>query len=291
MNKYSILVIQGGIGKHIQATAVARAIKNNHPDRKLIVVAAWPVVFLNLDFVWRTYNMNNLQYFYDDFIKNEDCLVFSNEVYNYGPYIQGAHIIKSWVEMFNLEYNGEQPEFKFNIPQKYNSNGWIREKPIAVIHTNGGAKDAPSNYSWARDIPVELGYKIAQDLIDEGYHVIQFCNKREQMLNNVNECFYEEIDLVYFMSVLIHSKKNILIDSVLQHTALCLGKKSCVIWGTTSPERLGYEFHENVKLDIPDVDVIDGLFESYDFGGRDHQCPWIDQVNLDYSLITKYIKE
>jgi len=36
--KYAIFHIDGGIGKHIAATAVARCIKNNHPDRELIVV-------------------------------------------------------------------------------------------------------------------------------------------------------------------------------------------------------------------------------------------------------------
>jgi hypothetical protein len=30
--KYSIFQIQGGLGKHIAATAVGQAIKNNHPD-------------------------------------------------------------------------------------------------------------------------------------------------------------------------------------------------------------------------------------------------------------------
>ena len=35
--KYSIFTIQGGLGKHIAATAVAQAIKNNHNDRELIV--------------------------------------------------------------------------------------------------------------------------------------------------------------------------------------------------------------------------------------------------------------
>lgn len=40
--KYSIFHVQGGIGKHVAATAVARAIKNNYPERQLIVVSAYP---------------------------------------------------------------------------------------------------------------------------------------------------------------------------------------------------------------------------------------------------------
>jgi hypothetical protein len=49
--KYAVFHVDGGIGKHIAATAVAKCIKNNHPDRELIVVCAWPSPFINLDFV------------------------------------------------------------------------------------------------------------------------------------------------------------------------------------------------------------------------------------------------
>ena len=38
--KYCVFVTQGGMGKQIASTAVAEAIKKNHPDRKLIVVSS-----------------------------------------------------------------------------------------------------------------------------------------------------------------------------------------------------------------------------------------------------------
>ena len=46
--KYSIFHVQGGFGKHIAATAVAKCIKNNHPGRQLIVVSVWSEIFQNL---------------------------------------------------------------------------------------------------------------------------------------------------------------------------------------------------------------------------------------------------
>ena len=55
--KYSIFHVEGGLGKHVLSTAVARCIKNNHPDRELIIVCAYPEVFLNLDFVDRVYRI------------------------------------------------------------------------------------------------------------------------------------------------------------------------------------------------------------------------------------------
>ena len=67
MKKYAIFNIQGGIGKHIAATAVAKCIKNNFPDRELIVVCAWPSPFINLDFVDRVYKEGMTPYFYQDY--------------------------------------------------------------------------------------------------------------------------------------------------------------------------------------------------------------------------------
>ena len=47
MDKHIIFHIEGGIGKNIMATAVAKAIKKAHPDRKLIIVSPWAAVWVN----------------------------------------------------------------------------------------------------------------------------------------------------------------------------------------------------------------------------------------------------
>jgi len=73
-SKYSIFHVQGGIGKHIAATAVARAIKNNYPDRKLIIVCVWTDIFINLTFVDRVYPLGGTQYFYQNYIQGKDSL-------------------------------------------------------------------------------------------------------------------------------------------------------------------------------------------------------------------------
>ena len=73
--KYSIFHLQGGIGKHIAATAIAQAIKANHPDRKLIVVCAYPDIFINLPYVHRVYTIGNTQYFYQEYVQGKDSIL------------------------------------------------------------------------------------------------------------------------------------------------------------------------------------------------------------------------
>ena len=73
---YSIFHVQGGFGKHIAATAVAKCIKNNYPGRQLVVVCAWPEIFQNLPFVDRVYQLGNTSYFYQTYVENQDSLIF-----------------------------------------------------------------------------------------------------------------------------------------------------------------------------------------------------------------------
>ena len=56
-DKYSIFHVQGGLGKHVASTAVAKAIKNNYPDRKLIVVCHYTEIYINLNWVDRVYQL------------------------------------------------------------------------------------------------------------------------------------------------------------------------------------------------------------------------------------------
>ena len=85
--KYSIFHIEGGLGKHVLSTAVARVIKKNYPERELIVVCAYPEIFINLNFVSRVYRHGNTPYFYQDYIKDTDFLMFKHE-----PYFTTEHI-------------------------------------------------------------------------------------------------------------------------------------------------------------------------------------------------------
>ena len=82
------MIINGGHGKNIMATAVIEAIKKKYPERKIIVVTAWDGPFYGNKHVYRFYLFNNINnYFYDDYIKNKDTLVFQHDPYHETDYI------------------------------------------------------------------------------------------------------------------------------------------------------------------------------------------------------------
>lgn len=285
--KYSIFHLQGGIGKHIAATAVAQVIKNNHPDRKLIVVCAYPDIFNNLDFVDRVYQLGATSYFYQNYIQDKDSIIFHHEPYYTTDHIhKKLPLIKNWCKLYGLEYNGEQPVMKFNkIQYDLSKKFWVKgTKPIMVIHTNGGlmATDAKP-YAWTRDMPEST----AQELVDhykKDYTIYQITKQNSPKLKGANHIFatqQQSLSLMEFFSVLLHSDKRILIDSSVQHAAAALKKPSTVLWNGTSPVVFGYDMHTNITTKIPyNFKLPKSYLFDFDFNGNEVEYPFTDDQEL-----------
>jgi hypothetical protein len=287
MSKYSLFHIEGGLGKHIAATAVAKCIKNNHPDRELIVVCGYPEIFLNLPEVDRVYRIGMTPYFYQDYINGRDTLIFKHE-----PYFTTDHVhkrlslIENWCKLFGLNFSGESPELVFNIRQRqFGSRKWKRDRPTLVLQTNGGPmKDQPYPYSWTRDMPNPIAQSVVNSFAKD-YHIIQVCRSQEQALLGV-EVMHEQVSNMELLSLLLFSQKRVLIDSCLQHAAAALRLPSTVLWVGTSAETFGYAMHNNIQAKLPEkVKLPDSYLFDYSFHGTIHECPLFDLNIFDESEV------
>lgn len=285
--KYSLFHIEGGLGKHVCATAVAKCIKNNHPDRELIVVCAYPEIFLNIPFVDRVYRIGITPYFYEDYVEGKDILIFKHE-----PYFTDEHIhktlplIESWSKLFNLNYQGETPELVFNVRQKQiGYNKWKRDRPIMVIQTNGGPlNEQPYPYSWTRDIPYEVADQLVKTF-ENDYHIIQICRDKSNGIPGT-EVITEQMSNMELFWLLAMSDKRILIDSCLQHASMAMGLPSTVLWVGTSPKTFGYNIHKNIIANIPKtVKSPDSYLFDFNFNGLTHECPLLDFNIFDINEI------
>jgi len=284
--KYSIFHIQGGLGKHVAATAVAQAIKKNHPDRQLIVVCAYPDVFLNLDFVDRVYMIGGTQYFYQEYVHEKDSIIFHNEPYYTTNHVhKKKRLIENWCDMYGFKYDGELPKVKFNTLQfNLSKNFWTKKKPIMVIHTNGGLMSLDAKpYAWTRDMP----FDIAQELVDhykKDYHIYQVTKMNSKKIEGADHIFATDkqaLSTPEFFSLMLHTKKRILIDSSLQHVAAALNLKSTVLWNGTSPKVFGYDIHDNICTDVPyDFKLPGSYLFDFDFNGNELEYPFAEDVKL-----------
>jgi hypothetical protein len=268
-----IFQINGGIGKSIASTGVIRAIKDKYPDHELIVITAYPDVFLNNPFVDRCFGPMNYPYFYEKFILPGNVITMLHDPYLETEHILGKeHLIQTWARMNGLDtwYAPElyitQREVDF-YGQKFSS-----DKPIFLMQTNGGAVGQESQYSWARDIPKKTAESVIEEFRDT--HNIVHVRREDQMSLEGTIPVHDGVrGLVVLASI---SEKRLLIDSFLQHVCAAIQLSSTVCWVVNKPEVFGYPLHTNILANpfTNPYDYKHSFFHAFDILGKPEEFPY-----------------
>lgn len=285
-----IFQVSGGIGKCIASTAVCASIKRKHPESKLIVVSGYPEVYLNNPNVDRSFAFGQQQYFYTEYIQNQDILVLAHDPYVEANHImRKEHLIETWCAMYDLPVTKITGELFLNRREidfytaKYNS-----DKPIFLLQSNGGAPNE-LKYSWARDMPSNVVKEVIAQFKDE-YNIVHI--KREDQFGY--EGAMPVSDTFRGLLVLISlSKKRFFIDSFAQHAAAALDKNSTVLWICNDPKVFGYEVHTNIISNPETIvpELRNAYFSKYNIGGELHEFPYNDEKEIfDVKKIIESLK-
>jgi len=299
-----ILIIHGGIGKNIAATAMLPLVKNAHPDCKIIVITGYPDIFLYNPHVFRVYNFANPLNVYDDY---HDCsLVIAGEPYlDFGYLKKKRHLIDAFASMWNLHKScvtSKVPHIFLLKKELESANSFLESisdkgKPVVMFQWAGGflapsqecqcdEKDVRKRFdigrqrAYRRGLSIELAQKIA-DRLSEKYTVLCVQTPDYPKLEGTK---ITNIPLRGTFAVLSKVKSFIAIDSFLQHASAALNKRGLVLWGGTSPNLLGYAHNLNYWL----TDQCGNSFchrpNSYLFdsqSGYSWNCPY-DEACLDF---------
>lgn len=278
MTEYTIFHIEGGVGKHIAASAVLECYKKAHPHTKIVVVCAWPEVYLTNPHIYRVYRIGHTPYFYQDFVYNKSVTIHAQEPYKTTTHItKQKHLIESWCDLVKVPYSGETPRLYYNYREMELGMKLIpkSEKPILLFQPFGGpGKDhqgAP--YSWMRDIHPDIAQEIVNRLKDR-YNIIHLCLDYHPQLNNCHRLDQIMQKKIMF-NLLAVSSARILVDSCVQHAAAAMNLPSTVVWVGTHPQVFGYSLHNNIgsKTAFPEG-TVDSYLYDYNFTGNTHECPY-----------------
>jgi len=284
----TVFQIEGGVGKHIAATAVIKAYKKAHPKRKIVVVCAFPEIFLRNKDVTRHYRIGMVPYFYEDYIYKKDVEVFAQDPYRQTAHItKKSHLIQTWCDMVGVPYNNEPTEISFNFREKEVGAAIIdgaipkNGKPLLIFQPFGGpGKDhQPHPYAWTRDLHPGQAQAVV-DKLKEKYNILHICYEFHPTLNDCIR-YDHMISKKELFSVLNWSEKRLFIDSSLQHAAAAMGLTSTVLWIGTQPELFGYPMHNNLKpvKQFP-RGLVDSYLYDYGFNGTVHECPYKDVTDI-----------
>ena len=280
MDNYVIYHIDGGCGKNIAGTAVIKSIKESYPDHKLIVVTAYPEVFLHNPNVYRVYKFGFLPYFFDDYINNKNSIILRAEPYFSGDLLyKKKSLIEIWCDVFNIPCVSKKPEIYLTKRELLLVENKIQKKgPILLIQSNGGAEKQENKYSWSRDLPPMFAQELVNELKGKFDKIIHVRRENQPELKNT---FYLSDNFRNLFCAVFLSDKIIAIDSFLQHAAAAFNKKATVGWISNSPVVFGYDIHDNIVANGPESfrHRIDSYLEKDDWtGGRPHECPY-DNIN------------
>lgn len=290
-DNFIIFSISGGAGKNILATAVVKAMKKQYPDMNIVVLTAWKDVWLYNPNVYRSYTFQNSPYFYENYIKNKNNIkIFSIDPYQTESYIlKNDHLINIWCKLLDIQYNGEMPELFFNKREvEFVQNNVVRNEPIFLIQTNGGA-DVNNKYSWMRDLPIGVAQEVVENF--RGEVRLMHIRRDDQLPMKDVEQFKGSLREMFIL--IRESKYRLFIDSVAQHASMAVGKKATITWVGNNPQVLGYSLHDNIVTDaVEDLHALDfSLLEPYDIAGQIPQCPFAEGAKLfEVEEIIKSVK-
>lgn len=289
-DEYIVFHSEGGHGKQIIATTVIRAIKKKYPNKKIIWTTSWDgPAFYNPN-LFRFYTLNQVQYFFTDFIK-ENTKILKQEVYFTEDHImQRKHVSQSWCDMFDIPYDGYKPDLYLNPREIEIAKDKIKpdNRPIMLLQTHGGSVQQYSKKSWYRDMPIEIAQKLV-DYFAKSYRILHIRNNDQPALQNT-----EPINLPHreMYAIFPLSTKRLFIDSFAQHVAAGLGLQSTVLWIGNKPEVFGYPEHINLQ---PNAQYLRELtkfsyLDKFSIDGQIQQFPY-NTINLfDINEIIEAVK-
>jgi hypothetical protein len=265
-----ILFVNGGIGKHIEATAVARAIKKK-TGSNITVISAHPEVFKHNQNLEDNYFAGSPEKFFKHCVIENKAISYNSDPYIHPEYIYDKlHFTKAWCKQLGIEDDGIKPDLFLTETEIEDAKDFLKERKIdtnklvlfqwqgGVIPKSNSTADQMSakKVMFRRSLPVSVAQEVADKLKEQGFTVWSIQHPQQYNLKDVpipiiglekdKSIIMLPIRLIF--AILSLCKTFIGIDSFLQHASAALDKKGIVCWGATDFRNDGYEHNINLEI-------------------------------------------
>jgi len=291
--KYVIAQCQGGLGKHVIFTAFLQVVQKAHPTSKIIVVCAWPELFASLPFVHRVFPLGATQYFYSEYIEDQNSMIYAQEPYFWPTHINKTHsLLETWCLMYGLTYGGEKPMIKINPEQRKAIRSFYEPlfegKPFLLIQSNGGLFTNERPYCWSRDLPFDVATRVANHF-KKTHFVMQLTRPNSPKIPDVF-VRNEQLSNIELAGIVELSDKRLLIDSCCHHMAAAFSLQSTVLWNATSSVIFGHKLHTNIQAkDKPKKSLPGSYLFDYQFDANENEFPYEEEDLKDLYNIDEII--
>ena len=239
--KGTVVHLNGGLGKCIAFTAVAKCYKEQFPEEELIVVSGYPEVFVNNPNVDGNYPFTT-PHLWKNYYGNEDYQVIAQDPYLEEDWIKNKpiHLTEIWCDMLGCECTCDGPELFFSGPEVEELQQMIQvDKPLLVVQSTGGAN--PAARSWTRN-PAKAEFEEYLDLYQESHFIVHLCQPETPVLRNAHQRV-DNLSRRQAMCLIYYAQEFVGIDSFGMHARAAnpnAGATTIFLPLSESKERLGY---------------------------------------------------
>jgi GT2 family glycosyltransferase len=256
-NKDRVIRLSGGLGDHLSATPLLRALKKKG---KVTVSAIYPFLFVG------NANVDELIFISDEKdYKNVD----QRDMYSWASRTGfTGKLSEAWCGTYGEEYDGDKLDYTIFPSERE----WVTSNvtgqaynPFIVIGPYGaipqvqfaeiGKTTDGGKVTVIRDWFKDKWEKLVKEIQKLGLHVIQVGGSGEERIEGCNG-YHIGIDYRLTMAILERSVGFVCVDSFLQHAGHALGIKGVVLYGPSDPVIGGHDTNINLKVDKCDRDLI-----------------------------------
>ena len=263
--KGTVVHINGGLGKCIVFTGVAKCYKEQNPDQELIIVSGYPEVFIHNPNVDGNYSFNTPE-LWTRFYGNPEYEVLAQDPYLEAEWIKNEeiHLMDIWCDMLGIDCTCNGPELFFSGPEVDDLQAMIQtDKPLVVVQSTGGSN--PAARSWTRN-PSKAELDQYLERYAEDNYVVHLCTPDTPVLNNVHQRI-DSFTKRQAMCLVYYAYEFVGIDSFGLHARAAnpeAGATTIFLPLAESRIRLGYD-REDWNWLVPTQEVQDLLKDHTDY--------------------------
>ena len=264
--KGTVVHIQGGLGKCIAFTAVAKCFKETYPDLQLVVISGYPEVFLHNPNIDGNFEFSQHGLWFS-FYSNPDFEIMAFDPYFHQDWINnsGRHLTDIWCELLDVECKGSLPQLYFSGPEVEELKRMMNvDRPLLVVQSTGGPN--PGAVSWTRNPPTqELDDYLAK--YSDSHYIVHLCQQATPVLKSVNQRI-DGLNRRQAMCLVYYAQEFVGIDSFGLHARAANPNSGPSTFFFPLPEikdKLGYkETDHNYILPTEQVqDLLKGEYAYY----------------------------
>jgi len=255
---YFVIIIDGGLGDHICSTYMIMKAKQQMKNKKIIVGAFHPDIFLNNPHIDSLYNITKLNDMYEKYIKplKNFGSVRKRDIYNVGGNkLWKGKLSELWCYNYGIEYKRGEDLIKLYLSDKEKEeakniiDSFSNKRQVVIIQPFGATvvyerdKKITNNKDWFVDY-----WTVVNKVLSEKYNVIQVGSSNEP---NLKYCYnlQGKISIRQTIGLINECKTYISVDSFVGHSGAALNKKGIVLFGRSNPHIVGHSGNINLWVE------------------------------------------